>query len=119
MNDNSVNNTASQSRRSRALKRRKAPKYYGEDQERSVHLKSLKIRRFLQSDVQLIMDSEKYFTSAGMMLPAIDPTTLLTVRLHLVISLMSSKTQPILVSLDGNFIPRNPPCLSPPNQTCS
>lgn len=47
------------------LKRKTAPKYCGEGQERRAQVNSLKIHRLLKPDVQLIMDDEKYFTFAG------------------------------------------------------
>jgi transposase len=44
------------------LKRKNASKYSNEGQQRRAQLNSLKVYRLLKSDVQLVMDDEKYFT---------------------------------------------------------
>ena len=51
----------------RVLKRKSAPKYLNEDQERRAQLNSLKLYRLLKSDINLIMADEKYFTLTGNM----------------------------------------------------
>ena len=47
------------------LKRKNAPKYSNEDQQRRAKLNSLKVYRLLKPGVQLVMDDEKYFTLTG------------------------------------------------------
>ena len=49
----------------RVLKRKDAPKYSNDDQERRAELNSLKVYRLLQPGVNLIMNDEKYFTLTG------------------------------------------------------
>ena len=47
------------------LKRKTAPKYSNEDQERRAQLRSLSVYRLLKPGVQIVMDDEKYFSFAG------------------------------------------------------
>lgn len=49
----------------KVLKRKTAPRYSNDDQERRAELNSLKVYRLLQPGVNLIMDDEKYFTLTG------------------------------------------------------
>lgn len=49
----------------RILRRKSAPKYTNEDQQRRAQLHSLKLYRLLKPDVQLLMDDEKYFSLSG------------------------------------------------------
>ena len=47
------------------LRRKTAPKYSNDDQERRAQLRSLSVYRLLQPDVQILMDDEKYFSFSG------------------------------------------------------
>ena len=47
------------------MKRKNAPKYTNEEQQRRAQLHSLKVYRLLKPDVQLVMDDEKYFSLTG------------------------------------------------------